>query len=316
MYFGDKVFISYRGKDYVKAQRLKQWLESNHYCQHAILYPPNTVATADELLRPYDFFELLAKIVEGGRGRFLWGGAISGRFGEHEDYGLQQASAFIFLETDNYWESSFTQAEAMLWSDGGRNTLYPAHVPDVGTPSIKQGIFLASSFDVSNFPLVVMWADRKRNHNIRHGPTYQTGRYAKSCFIFQCPNCKQYSLISKKAIRKSLEKKFCPACPHCGNSKFHFVRSKQWGHFYDNQIFIHHTFEGKPLNPNPNLLIIEELVQLLETNDLPPSIGLIALPNEKFKSDFRAYTEGVLAYFGFLVVLGVAVSLSFRDDKE
>ncbi|NEQ47822.1 MAG: hypothetical protein F6K00_31565 [Leptolyngbya sp. SIOISBB] len=301
MYLGDLVFLSYRGDAFEKARRLQEWLQRKGYCEDVILYPPNTICTSNELLLPYDFFELLGKLRDG----------YSAGLGTYADASIHDADAFVYLDANNYWESSFTQAEVMLWRSVSEE-LYPATVPERGQPSLGRKLLLPLSGNEEEVRKTAYRSSRKTKRAPLNIGTYYWGKYSKNCFLIGCPNCGNHFLASTKAVYKALRGDVYISCPHhnCGNHDFYFEEGNKQGSFYRKPIRIHHNVKGK-VNP----LNIDDMMTLMHSNDeLPASVGLVTLPGETLKSDGRKVAE--LYGIAGLALAGLLFIGSLFDGDE
>ena len=303
MYLGDFVFISYRGSYYEDAQKVKRWLEKNNFCKYAILYPPNTVFVREQLITPFQLFELLGHIQYGDHVNING----SAQIGRHGDRGLTHADAFVILNTEDYALSPFTQAEMMLWRFKGKEA-YSVSI-EGGEPVFRGRASLPSFSDEKKRRNLEsqLGLNAYRASRLYKGRTpYYFGKYAHTCFMLSCPYCKNHFLSSVKAVREAKRGNVKLACPSCGHNEFYFTESKAGYH-------IHHQYLGSgKIEP----LRVDALNQLLVGNDLPDSVGLVTLRGEVLKSEGRAVAEGMLGGLALAMVGLTLLDLFFGKDKN
>lgn len=286
---GEQVFISYRGKYYPQAEAVGQWLRQNQYCTNAVLFSPNSLCERNEILMPYEYVELMEFILDR----------------------LAGCDAFVFLNTGDYQESYFTQAEILQWRRFNNNpVVYP-----IG--STEEGAFLLGE-SLHLEPLTKnqkkLWAGLSvsiaRSYRGKFNPGFYGGKYNRSCYLIPCGNCGEHFLASKKAINGILEGSFKIACPHCGNVRFLFSQEHNRGHYYRKPIILKQEFKTSLRILEPN-----EILSLLVDNDLPASIRLVTVNGESFSSDISKL-GWIYAGLGAAALGAFAVASLFYDEES
>lgn len=258
---GKQVFISYRGYMFNHANFLKSWLEENDCCKNAILFQPNSLCAKGEILVPYEYIELMEFIL---------------------DY-LARSDAFLFLNTDDYFDSYFTQAEVLQWRRfENKPVAYPIDIDDKNQLSFGEKIAWATLTDNQK----KLWAKISVgiNRNMQnHATLTYWGKFAKNCFLIPCGNCGEHFLVSQAAVRATLNGNFKVVCPHCDNPNFAFHEESQRGNYYRKPVVLEQEYRKKL-----RILEADEILALLlvdKNEELPPSIGIVTLKDEKLYGD-------------------------------
>lgn len=295
---GNRVFFSYRGYYYSQAKAAAQRLLDNRYCDEVVLYPPNSLSSAGELLLPYEYVELMEFILDR----------------------MSRSDAFVFLDSiDNegnhdYTNSYFTQAELLQWQRFKDNpVVYPVDGGAQGLPG--RGVQL----DPLTKNQKKLWAKLSvgiaRSYQHHMNPPFATGKYAKNCFMIPCQRltCGEHFLASQKAVYSTLKGQFQIVCPHCGNGQFYFREEAQKGNFYRKPVILEQPNKG-----DIRILQSEEIISLILDNKLPDSFKTpITLPGEKLSSDLAKIGK-VYAGLGVLAAgaIGLAALLSRDEESE
>ena len=251
-------FISYRGAYYEHANAIRHWLIGNGYCKNVVLFPPNSLSIYGELLMPYEYIELMEFILDR----------------------LSRCDAFVFLNTPDYSNSYFTQAEILQWRRFRDNPMVFPIGQNVDQYVIGQGIQLV--------PLTLsekrLWANLSvniaRSYQGKFNPGFYGGKHNRNCYLMPCGICGEHFLIGKKATSLTLRGEYRIVCPHCNNSHFRILEGNQMGTFYRNPIIVEQEFI-RPLR----VLETSEVLDLLIKDDLPPRIPLVSLADEHFDND-------------------------------
>lgn len=289
VHLGQQVFVSYRGDYYSFAEALSQWLVQNNYCANVILFPPNSLSARGEILLPYEYIELMEFILDR----------------------LARSDAFVFLNTDDYQDSYFTQAELLQWR---RFRDDPIVYPVGGSNTFQLGEGLRLETLTKNEKK--LWAGISvgvaRSYRSKFNPGFAAAKYAKNCFMIPCRKCGQHFVASQKAVYSTLKGQFQIFCPHCSNGQFHFKEGTERGTFYRKPIILEQPYKNRL-----RILESQEILSLLVNNELPDSIGLVTLDSEKLSSDLAKVGK---AYLGLgalaLGAIGLAALFGNSDEDE
>ena len=286
----EKVFISYRGKDYDKAELLYRWLKQNRWCKEPILLLPNSLCSRREVLLVFEYFELMEFI---------------------RDYDLVDSSAFMILDLphSNYWEGIFTQLEVLYWRRlSSKNPAEVYRVVEVdkalGKPHLA-GLIQLPAYTKEEEKI---WASVSvsTNRSIRNtrwiGPP-ALGKYAESCYLICCAGCGEYILFSKKLVDKARKGNAAIPCPHnkrhTGSNQIRFREESSQGKYYRRPII-----QDQEGTAAPRQLTPYDLVLLISDNKKPESIPLYTLPGEEISSNLekadRFYTTALVSLGGIL----------------
>jgi hypothetical protein len=285
---GDQVFISYRGNYYSYAEALKQSLERDRLCKTAILFPPNSLCETSEILLPYEYIELMEFI------------------SDH----LSQSDAFMFLNTPDYQDSYFTQAELLQW----RRFKDDPAVYAVGGNGNQFQLGDAVHLEPLTGNEKKLWAGISvgiaRSYKSHLNPGFACGKFAKSCFMIPCGGCGEHFLATQKAIYDALKGQFKITCPLCGNGEFYFREMHKRGNYYRKPIVLEQEFQTRL-----RVLETQEILDLLISNELPPSISLVSMPGESLSSDIVKLGKFYLA-LGGLALGALALTTLFSDEDD
>jgi hypothetical protein len=285
---GKEVFISYRSDYYKDALALKQHLEKSSYCREAILYPPNSLTASDEILLPYDYFKLMEVILDR----------------------LAPSQAFLYLNTPDYWDSYFTQAEVLQWRRFRRD---PEAIPITVISGNDFQICEKQNWESIPSSDKDLWSKVSVNINPKMKSTFPVnwGKYSKSCFLLPCRQCGEHFLASSGLIYAALKEKAHVACPHphCSNNQFRFRQENAKGKFDRNPIILNQTRKVK-------LRVLDsfELLQLLFDKRLPSKIPLVSLEGENIRSEFFKNALKSMGIAAALVGLAYIPSLFSKKD--
>lgn len=290
-FIGKQVFISYRGSYYKQAMLLKDALVQHGYCNQAILFPPNSLCAENEILLPYEYVELMEFIL---------------------DY-LAHTDTFIYLETSDYWNSYFTQAEALQWRRF-------RDVPVVHSAQVdwRGQIFLGEQmrWETLNKSQKKLWASISVSINRSMGrghlmPPTAWGRFAKHCFLLPCGVCGEHFLVSQKAIYRALKNLFEVECPHCGNNHFRFSELPKRGNYYRKPIIVQQHYYA-----NLRVLGSFEILKLLIENNEMSAFPLVTLPGEHLDSDIAKIGKFYLALGVAAAAIGILSNIPQRDNQS
>ena len=286
---GKQVFISYRGKYYSQAEAVGQWLIQSQYCIDAILFPPNSLCERNEILLPYEYVELMEFILDR----------------------LAKCDAFVFLNTGDYQDSYFTQAEILQWRRFNNNpVVYPIGSTEKGAFLLGETLHLETLTKNQKKLWAGLSVSIARSYRGKFNPGFYGGKYNRSCYLIPCGNCGEHFLASKKAINSTLEGNLKIACPHCGNGQFRFSQGHNMGRYYRKAIILEQEFKTSLRILEPN-----EILSLLVDSDLPASIRLVTVNGESFSSDIGKL-GWIYARLGVAALGALAVAALFYDEKS
>ena len=186
-YIGHKVFLSYRGGDYKTAHDLAQDLLNQGNCKQIVLVPPEKISKSNEILLPFEFFELMEFITDN----------------------LYDCDAFIILDTEHYLGSYWTQMEVRQWRRFAKQPeAYIARPAGQHQASIREKIALdpLDNGDAKLRARVSVGTNRRMLQS--SGIPAAWGKFAKNCFLVPCAYCGRHFLATQKAVYASLNKNF------------------------------------------------------------------------------------------------------------
>jgi len=269
---GKRVFISYRSKDIKKAQKVKDYIISTE--REVILFPPEILSAVGEILKPFEFLELMEFILDE----------------------MHKCNTLIAVDQGDFLDSYWTQIELTQWR---RFNDHPQAF------SVRVNEESGSIQYLGELNLTTLSNDEKRlwirisngtNRKLRESNPHTMsiwGRYARSCFLVPCGACGEHFLVSKEALYASVNNEFKTYCPHCSRGPFQFSEGEKNSTFYRKPIFIKRIGQKKP-----RLLDVSEILTLLVNDkELPSTIKLVSLPDQEI------YTEGTKN------LIGVATSI-------
>jgi hypothetical protein len=217
---GKQVFVSYRGNYSAHAEAIGQWLADNHYCTNAILFPPNSLCERNELLLPYEYVELMEFILDR----------------------LARCDAFVFLNTSDYQDSYFTQAEILQWRRFKDDpVVYPVGEDEHNQFVLGEAIHLDTLTKNEKRLWSGLSVSIARSYRDKFNPGFSGGKYNTSCFLLPCGNCGEHFLVSKKGIYEALKGTFKIACPQCRSAHFRIHEHPKKGNFYRKPIILEHS---------------------------------------------------------------------------
>lgn len=250
-------FISYRGKHYEEAKLVAKFLYKEGYCDGEVLFPPNSLCEPNELLMPYEYFELMGFIRDS----------------------LARCTHFYYLNTPDYRNSYFTQAEILQWRAYKKPVFYPVD-NYYGKIVIRQAISLPEMSNNEKSLLANLAVSIDRSQISKYNQGFVGGKFNRNCFLFPCGSCGEHFLVSKKAVRKLVKEKVYISCPHCSNKSFHVYELSKKGNFYRKPLILDQNITS-PLR----VLETNEIYEMLNSNTNPVRIPVITLPGEKLSSD-------------------------------
>lgn len=284
---GNQAFISYRGDHVDEARRLASALEENQYCKRATLIEPEELSVAGEALLPYEFIELMEFITDR----------------------MVKCQSFVYLDTEDYAQSYFTQAELLQW----RRFREQPHVY-AGTMEISGQGGLSDAIALRPMPRdeKKLWAKFSVGINRRMqghlSPPFAGGRFAKTCFLVPCRNCGEHFLVSQKALREVIAGARRLQCPHCRAANFQVVEGERRGSFYRRPIRVQ-----QPRKQPVRVLDSMEIMGLIISNDTQARIPVITTDNETLRSDLATLGR-VYGAVAALAGIGLLVASLLRDD--
>lgn len=287
---GKQAFISYRGDHAQRARLLAAALENNHYCKRAVFIEPEELSPTGEALLPYEFIELMEFITDR----------------------MVNCQSFVYLETDDYGQSYFTQAELIQWRRFRKEpVVYAGAMDTFGQGGLSAPIALASMPTDEK----KLWAKFSVGINRRMqghlSPAFAGGRYAKTCFLVPCRSCGEHFLISQKAMREVIAGARQLRCPHkhCRAANFQVAEGQRRGTFYRTPIRIQQPRE-RPMRVMDSM----EIMGLIISNDEQLRFPVVTADRETLRSDLRKLG---LVYGGMAALAGVGLllaSLASDDD--
>lgn len=194
---GRTAFISYRSRDVGVVRRFKEEVAGREF-QKIHYIEPGELAESNEILPPFEYFELVEQIANEVR--------------------LHKVDAFIILETGQWWDSVFTFMERAQWrrfSNGG--------VVHIAEPTLSGSARLVRTeklepFDRETHRILNTLSRATNPRLLAYGgsTTPTTGPYSRSAYLVPCPRCRQYFLARRKSIVQEL-KRLQPSmtCPFC-----------------------------------------------------------------------------------------------------
>jgi hypothetical protein len=285
---GKQAFVSYRG-DYVdEARLLAAALQENEYCKRAVLVEPEELAVAGETLLPYEFIELMEFITDR----------------------LASCQSFVYLATNDYAESYFTQAEVLQWRRFQNEPRVYAGTMD---KSGKGGLSDPIALEPMPKDEKKLWA--KFSVGINRGmqghlsPVFAGGRFSKNCFLVPCRSCGEHFLISQKAMREVIGGARRLQCPHCYATNFQVSEGERRGNFYRKPIRVRQAKERPP-----RVLDSREIMGLIISNDDQSRFPLVTADGERLRSDMAKIG---LVYGGMAALAGIGLLFASlgSDDR-
>jgi hypothetical protein len=243
---GKRIFMSYRTADYKYLPSLGSFLESNQYCKEAVAFEPNLLCEPDEILPPRGLIELVVEI----------------------DDSICKADGFVFIASDDYFDSYFTQAEVMQWQRWKKNpVVYGAIRNESGD----------DAWDLNEVRLETL-SEAMKNvlsgfavnmHRGMRNPLIPLmgGKYANDYFVVPCDGCGEHSVINRSSVHWSIERSKPIPCPHCQQNQFTFAKGqkKRARYQFAREPVVQYRFKGAHLRP----MEPTELHHLFYRNDLP-----------------------------------------------
>lgn len=286
--FGRQIFLSYRGHSSMEAERLRDWLLGNEYCQSVILFPRNSLTSEREMLLAFEYFELIEVILDD----------------------LAASQALIFLDEPGYWSSYFTQVELTQWRRLSTHNPPQAYqvrgVESDGRPTHGQWVQLEPMTGEQKRLLAEISAGTSRRmQRPSHMPPTAWSTYARNCFLVCCAGCGEYLLLSQNVVYRALHCRESIACPHqkphVGSKQISIREEIRRGNFYRKPLI-----QEQSGSREPRLLSDWEIIYLLVNNDSLPTLPVITLAGETMHSDLQklgmlALGAGVFATGALLV---------------
>lgn len=273
---GQRAILSYRGAHYEAALRVKEWLEGHGACEQVVLFPPNSLCAPGELLLPYEYIELMEVILD------------------H----LARCQSFVFLDTPDYQDSYFTQAEMLQWRRFRPDPVaVPAGVDARGRPWTGE----PRRWEPLSENEKKLWAKISVGINRKmqgpRTPASAWGRFAKNCFLTPCERCGEHLLVTQTAVYAALKGQFRVICPHCSYDRFVFVEGRHLGNYYRKPVSL--ALQLDPARRAPlRVLRDDEILALLVQNETPRAIPMVGLEGENPWSDLKK----ILVTYGALTV--------------
>ncbi|HEX9937156.1 MAG TPA: hypothetical protein VGB15_08530 [Longimicrobium sp.] len=297
---GKTVFLSYRGKHFDDAVRLREWLVGQGMCRDVVLFAPNVLCAPNEVLMPYEYVEIM---------------------GTMRDM-ISRCNAFIFLNSRDaatgaldYAQSYFVQTELLQWrlyrtppvvhaaevlANGGFALQGPGSLEEASKLEKKLWAGIAVSID--------------RSQRSKFNPGFMGGKLNRNCYLVPCERCGEYFLVTKKKMAAVLRDGGNVVCPCTRDHQIRFVELGQRGNFYRKPIVI-----ASETGTNPRgmrLLGADEVASLLVHDDPPARIPVLDVPGETLKGDGIKVVEGYLAMAGVAAVaLGLYSAFDWLSNR-
>ncbi|MCC6613368.1 MAG: hypothetical protein IT320_07800 [Anaerolineae bacterium] len=289
---GKTAFISYRGRYVHESEVLQQALLNGGLYDRVVRFPPNSLCEENEILLPYEYIELMGFIL---------------------DY-LSQCDGFIFLSSEDYIDSYWTQAEVLQWR---RFRDQPVVIPSVvidGQPQLGQPQMLAEMTHNEKHLWAGISVSVERRYKGHLNPRLACGKFAKNCFLVSCRVCGEHFLVTQKYAYQCVRGEASLSCPHCGASGYTFTELQKQGNFYRKPITVtqsHPTGKPHPIR----VLESDEILDLLLENTLPETIKIVPDDAEhQITSDMGKIGRFML---GGAALLGAALIVGLLgDDSE
>lgn len=221
---GKTVFLSYRGKHFDDAVRLKQWLLGEGICREVVFFPPNVLCAPNEVFMPYEYVEIMGTMRD----------TISG------------CDAFVFLDSRDprtgafdYAHSYFVQTELLQWRIYQTPpVVHPAEILANGGFALRAPVSLeaASKNEKKLWAGIVVGIDRSQRG--KFNPGFMGGKYNRNCYLVACECCGEYFLITRKRMAATLRRGGTMACPCTNDHPIRFAELDRRGHFYRKPIVI------------------------------------------------------------------------------
>lgn len=283
-------FISYRGAYYEMAASAAQHLQAAGYCDNYFLVPPGKICEPGELLLPYEYVELMEHILEGM---------------------FRKCNLFFYLNTPDYWQSYFTNAEVTQWRRHNDHPIAYAIGHD------QLGRFVLSDairWDQMDSSERRMWANLSvgiaPSYQHHRNPGFQGGKFNRNCFLLPCRTCGEHFLASQKVIYSVLKGQIGLSCPHCGSQDFHFVERNHMGNFKRRPIILNQSN-----NHSIRVLHNQEMLQMLISNTPPDNIPVVTFQDENLDSDLTKVMKVMLKVAGGIALL-VLASTFFGNKRK
>ncbi|MEL7246849.1 MAG: hypothetical protein AAFO03_00465 [Bacteroidota bacterium] len=287
---GKKVFISHRGDDYGTAVQLKSTLLHSNYCKRVVLFENESLCANWEQLLVIEYFQLMEGIIDR----------------------LTECTSFLFIESPNYVNGYFTQAEILQWRRFKKQPLVIPVFRDVNNNFQLRQPILLQPFSKRDKKL---WAKISVNiHPVMKGRRQVFwGKYARNCFIIGCCICGEYFLLTRKFMDILIGTGLQVKCPHCLNAGFDLYEDRtKRKYFKRHPIILRPKVQPRQLRH----LTESEILHLLTGNNLPSRIRILKAPNEKLTKDSSRAMKGYLVSIGILaaILAGLGLADWLQDD--
>lgn len=288
-------FISHRSYDYMKAIRLKKYLEKNKLCSRVVLWENETLCRNFEQLTVHDYFESLSKLKDS----------------------MVECHNFFYIDSSSYLNGYFTSAELTIWKWIKED------------PIVYKSVYNGSDFTFQKLQLKKLDKYTKRRlsfssylmkpdpvHDMEFGFSKDTwGKYAKDCFLVGCCSCGEYYLIGINKMREYIKTQELVRCPNCNRYhctfSYHKYKDSYFGYRHP---IIMHPLDATYCDLKP--LSVEDIQILLGSKKLPSRFKLVISPHDKLMSDNKKNFFFMLKYIATVVALGVGVLALDLSDKE
>lgn len=283
-------FISYRGVHHKLAQSAADYLIAQGFCDGYLLIPPAKLSQPGELLLPYEYIELMEYILDGM---------------------FRKCSHFFYLNTTDYWESYFTQAEVIQWRRHNDRPIAYAIGTDTNGRFVLSDAIALQPMDSSERK---MWASLSvgiaPSYQHHRNPGFQGGKFNRNCFLLPCRSCGEHFLASQKVVYAVLKRQTAIICPHCESTDFRLHEEPQTGNFKRKPVILTQQ------NNHP-LRVIQsvEMLQMLIENKEPGNIPVIVLPDERLDSDPAKVVKGMLKVIGGIALVVLASEFFSKKRK-
>lgn len=267
---GKKAFISYRGSSYAAASALREQILSQRLWDSVVLVEPQALSSADEILLPFEYFELMEFIYDQ----------------------LYNCDGFVILDTGNFWESYWTNEEVRQYRRfSDTRACYVARLDGAGRPQlVERGVFEPLSDNAKRLLARISVGTNRRIQASSRGATFW-GRYARSCFVIPCGEPQSAGravrlfLASQKLVEAATRGEQTIRCPYCGRP-VQVAQGPQRGTFYRRPVLLKSHNRNLP-HPDADLLMA-----LLVQDERPAGVELVHLPGETFDTDAMKVLKG------------------------
>lgn len=201
---GSLAFLSYRGSVRDAVVPVSNWLTHDlGLVENVKFIKPDTLAREHEIMLPFECFEFMMVIWEV----------------------IEECDTFVFLHTEDYFHSLWTNLEIMGWLFLAESPVAIRIAVDANGDWMSEGV----QWEAMSEEERPMWSQIRSHLSpgamMRHRTApYRGGQYSTKHYLLPCRVCGEYSLLPKKLVESRAKHQEEVRCAHSRCRAVHVVK--------------------------------------------------------------------------------------------